>query len=165
MLYGRQVSIFKSDFLAVLKKWHDQYNAKFTLYCYSFADQFRVSQIPSSCCREFGAHADWLKLGFHSSCYAPFLEEREYDAGFDLVERTVRRLRAGKTNTLRLHYWKANPEQKDFLRKKTLQLYLAKIMIAFPITMKIFSSAKRLFTEGQEYDLKTLTRSRLLLWE
>jgi len=110
--------LFTIDFFAVLKKWHDEYNAKFSLYCYALTGQFLISEIPSSYSREFKANADWLKLGFHQKCNVPFLEEQGYKAGFDLVDRTVRRLRAGRTNTLRLHYWKANQEQKDFLRRK-----------------------------------------------
>jgi hypothetical protein len=100
------------------------YGAKFTLYCYALSGQFLISEIPSSYRHEFSANADWLKLGFHQKSNVPFLEEKGYAAGFDLVEKTVLRLRAGRTKTLRLHYWKANLEQKEFLRQKGVKTLL-----------------------------------------
>jgi hypothetical protein len=116
--YAGGGGMFKSTLFARLKKYHDQYNAKFTLYCYAIKDKFLISEIPFSFRQEFKANKDWLKLGFHQKCDVPFLEEEGYAAGFELVERTVKCLHSGRTNTLRLHYWKANPEQKNFLRSK-----------------------------------------------
>jgi hypothetical protein len=116
--------IFKLDFLARLKKWHDQYNAKFTLYLYALTGTFLISEISSFYREEFRANADWLKLGFHQKCNSPFLEEEGYAAGFDLVDETIRCLHAGKTNTLRLHYWKASHEQKDFLKRRGVKTLL-----------------------------------------
>jgi hypothetical protein len=118
IICGGGGSIFTPPFFAELKKLHDKYDAKFTLYCYAFTGQFLISEIPSFFRQEFKTNKDWLKLGFHQKCDMPFLEEEGYAAGFELVERTVKRLRCGRTNTLRLHSWKANPEQKNFLRNK-----------------------------------------------
>jgi hypothetical protein len=115
---ARMNSLFDLRLYGKLVEWHEKYDAKFSLYCFALADQFMISEIPDFYARDFSVSADWLKLGYHGKCTVPFAEEAGYEAGFDLVDNTLTRLGAGKTDTLRLHCWRATPEQKEFLRRK-----------------------------------------------
>ncbi|MDR3301789.1 MAG: hypothetical protein LBT01_04565 [Spirochaetaceae bacterium] len=118
--------LFDIAFFNTIKKWHERFGIKITLYCYALANDFIISEIPSCYRRDFVQNASWLKFGYHAKCAKPFIEETGYKAGFNLFNDTIKRLGAGKTNTLRLHYWQANPEQKKFLRSKGVRTLLTK---------------------------------------
>jgi len=122
LAHERPVSIFDSDFFALLKKWHNQFNAKFTLYV--FSDSFLLSDMPVEYTNDFHGNAQWLKWGYHGSSKLPFIEELNYEEEFKLLDKAFDKLGAGKTDILRLHYWQVSPEQKKFLHSKGITCLL-----------------------------------------
>jgi len=116
---NRPKSLFDMRLYGQLKTLHEKFGTIFTLYCFALVEQFLISEIPSAYSAEFKANAHWLKIGFHGKCgNYPFAQETGYREGFELVDKTIERLSAGKTNILRLHSWQATPDQKKFLFEK-----------------------------------------------
>ncbi len=68
----KPVSLFDNEYMAVLKKAHDEYGVKVqlnTFYRTSFwygDDEFSLSEMTGAYKREWKENADWLKIGFHS---------------------------------------------------------------------------------------------------
>jgi len=122
---NRPKSLFDMRLYGQLKTWHEKFGAVFTLYCFALVEQFLISEIPADYSDEFKANAHWLKFGFHGKCgNYPFAQEIGYRESFELVEKTIERLGAGKTNILRLHSWQATPDQKKFLFEKGVSTLL-----------------------------------------
>lgn len=57
-------SIFDCAFLSSLKRLHDTYGAKFSLYCYDISSA--VKTIANKFEEDFNKNSGWLKFGFHS---------------------------------------------------------------------------------------------------
>lgn len=60
-------SIFQNKLFKYLKKIHDKYNAKISLYCIFQSNNFTLDMVPSKWQSEFIENSDWLKFGYH--CY------------------------------------------------------------------------------------------------
>ena len=120
----RPASIFGARFFGTLRRWHEQYNAMFTLYAYLEIESFSITDFPLQYVDDFRKNAHWLKLGYHGNSTISFIEETDYEKGFVQFNNAASRLNAGKTDTLRLHYWKATPQQKDFLSRSGVSCLL-----------------------------------------
>lgn len=61
-------SIFENSFLAWLKKMHETYGVKFSLYCFytDTNDGWTLEDATNAYAKEFKANADWLRFGFHA---------------------------------------------------------------------------------------------------
>lgn len=61
-------SIFENEFLAWLKKMHETYGAKFSLYCFytDTSDGWTLDDATGKFAAEFKSNADWLRFGFHA---------------------------------------------------------------------------------------------------
>ena len=61
-------SIFENEFLAWLKKMHETYGVKFSLYCFytDTSDGWTMDNATTAFAAEFKANADWLRFGFHA---------------------------------------------------------------------------------------------------
>ncbi len=59
-------SIFDNDILCYLKKLHDKYDAKFTLFVFYQNKDFSLEDMNDKYKREFIENSDWLKFGFHA---------------------------------------------------------------------------------------------------
>ncbi len=70
-------SIFEETFFAQLKKMHDDYGMKVSLYTYNTA----LENVPDKYAEEFKANASWLKIGLHSSEHAYKLADETYENG------------------------------------------------------------------------------------
>lgn len=110
-------SLFDVPFFAKLKEWHDNCELRVTCYCFAMTDTWLISELSDRLAPDFKRNRKWLKFGFHAKRDLAFEEESGYRAGFELVNTTLRRLGAGRTDTLRLHYWNASAEQKRFLAR------------------------------------------------
>lgn len=64
---GNLGSIFEDSFFNMLKSYHDEYGAVFSLYPYNL-DASGFFSIPSKYKNEFRENARWLKFGYH--CYS-----------------------------------------------------------------------------------------------
>jgi len=115
----------ENNILSVLKQMHTAFGAKFTLYHYTDMEGWQIEQIPKPIGAFLKDNRDWLKLGFHSANETPFSSsERDYNQCFLRSRCIWGKLKAATTDILRLHYWDATDEQKDFLRKKGVQVLL-----------------------------------------
>lgn len=120
----RPNSIFNLRLFSTLKQWHEQFGAKFTLYIYAVADSFSIDNIPVEYANDFKSCFHWMKFGYHGSYGIPFMEDTGYEKGFNLVDRTLDIIEAGRTDILRLHNWQATTEQKEFLHRKGISCLL-----------------------------------------
>lgn len=61
-------SIFENNFLAWLKKMHETYGVKFSLYCFytDTSDGWTMDDATTAFAAEFKENADWLRFGFHA---------------------------------------------------------------------------------------------------
>ena len=122
--YNRPNSIFEMRLFGKLKKWHEIYGAKFSLYCFAMTENFLLTEIPEIYRDEFFSSGDWLKFGYHGKCPVRFIDDNGYAAGFELFNNAVQRLKMCKTDTIRLHNWLASDEQKKYLSSKGIRTLL-----------------------------------------
>ena len=81
-------SIFDVEQLAIIKQFHQQYGAKFTLYLfYELLDGFNLSQMTDKFAAEWKANSDWLKLSFHAKTRKPSIVD--YYLYFDSDYKTA----------------------------------------------------------------------------
>lgn len=106
-----------------LKKWHENYSIKCTLYVIEPTEFFLVTQHNSRLINEFEENSDWLRFGYHGN-KIHFNEDTFYASGFYLFEHARQKLRAGGTEILRLHYWYATEVQKQFLYNQGVRTLL-----------------------------------------
>lgn len=121
---NRPQSIFDLDLYGTLKRWNEQYGLKITLYCLSCLNDFLLSEIPDGYKDEFRNNSHWMRFGFHAKSDIPLREERGYKAGWQLVKDTIKKMGMGETDILRLHYWTATHEQKNFLKNMGVKTLL-----------------------------------------
>lgn len=60
-------SIFEQPTFHFLQEIHNHTGAKFTLYTYAEATDYKVSCIPQKSIIELSKNSDWLRIGFHSA--------------------------------------------------------------------------------------------------
>ena len=124
--------LFGVPFFAKLKEWHEEFGLRATCYCFAMTDDRPISELSGDLAPDFKRNRGWLKFGFHAKRDLALAEENDCAAGFELVDATMRRLGAGRTNTLRLHHWEATPGQKEFLRSKGIKTLLTEDDDALP---------------------------------
>ena len=117
-------SLFDIRFFGTLKKFHEMYNTKFTLYCIVEELEYSFCKIPLSYKAEFSENADWLRFGFHSVTAESFKETTFYQENFFAFVKKQEELGMGKTDILRLHSWKIRDDQLDFLRNQGISTVL-----------------------------------------
>jgi len=109
-------SIFDEERMAMLKQFHETYDADVTLFLYENVWDWNIDDFPSKYKNEFEENSDWLKLGWHS-----YDDQNPEDSGItssEMIEsfnRTYREIErfAGKDSwakELRLHYWYGDEE-------------------------------------------------------
>ena len=60
-------SIFNNSFLYDLKTLHEQYGAKFSLFCFIEDGVASIADVTNKFADEFKANKDWLRFGFHGT--------------------------------------------------------------------------------------------------
>lgn len=108
-------SIFDLTLYGTLQRWHEQYGLKVSMYCISQMDDFNIASVPIRYSGDFSGNKDWLRFGFHSSNSNPFIQDDDYERGFDNVYENISKWGAGQTNIIRLHSWLASTKQKKWL--------------------------------------------------
>lgn len=109
-------SIFDMDFYGILKRWHENYKLKVSLYCYGTdGKSFSVDRLQSHYKKEFIGEYRWIRLAYHGvygDSYRQekqqFTAEQKYFA--DQFERVL-------AKTVRLHGWQASEEELEEARK------------------------------------------------
>lgn len=102
--YNQPESIFDMNFFGDLKKWHEKYGIKVTLYCFfKKSEDFYVTELPARYWEELGKERDWLRLAYHGSTDEKagkevFLQEKE--AFGEISGRE-------DVSAVRLHRWNA----------------------------------------------------------
>ena len=117
-------SMFDMRLFGKLRQWNMQYGLKTTLYCFAVTEDFLISEIPEFYKHEFEKAKDWLRFGYHSKFNTPFADEYGTEAGFELCQKTFKKLNCGKSDILRLHYWCGCNEQKRFLKNSGINTLL-----------------------------------------
>lgn len=118
---GKYTSIYESDIFRFLRKLHDRYGARFTLYAYTRNTDFELKDIPERFRQEFREASDWLKFGFHwvSNAYNPSISEQliadECDRFYSIISRTISP--ESLSHTIRLHYYHPSATLADSLGK------------------------------------------------
>jgi len=90
-------SLFDCFYLAMLRRLHEKYGAKFVLNIYyTTADEFDLAKFPDRYRGEWADNADWLKLAFHAHANEPanpYLDAppEQVVADFDKIGAEIRR--------------------------------------------------------------------------
>ncbi len=108
-------NIWDMRFFGKLRHFNAKYGAEFTLYVFYETGSRTIGDIPQRYVDDFSACANWLKFGFHSRNSERFENDNNYRDAYCHTQAEIQRLGMGKTDILRLHYWKATEEQKCFL--------------------------------------------------
>lgn len=114
-------SIFELRLYGALKRWHELYGLKVSLYCISNLEDFDIERIPDRYGIELNQNRDWLRYGFHSRTELSFAKDADYKKGFESVTRKLKELNAGMTNDIRVHSWIATSEQKKWLLSQGIE--------------------------------------------
>ncbi len=120
----RPSSLFDMRFFGALKRFHEKFHVKFTLYCIMKGQGYSFCKIPLDYREEFLKNADWLRFGFHSVTDEPFRETRSYQDSFFAFVKKREELGMGITDTLRLHSWRIRDDQLDFLHSQGISTVL-----------------------------------------
>jgi hypothetical protein len=115
-------SIFDLRLYGTLKRWHEEYGLKVSLYCINEFEGFNIQDFPNVYADELSENKEWLRFGFHSSTDQPFLSDRGYRFGFANTVGKLKELDAGITNIIRLHSWLATSEQKNWLASQGIEM-------------------------------------------
>lgn len=114
-------SIFDVEVMGVVKKFHEEYDTKFSLYLfYEKKGGFNLSLMPDKFRKEWEENSDWLKLSFHARTkkgISPDFYYREADyqtaqQDFQLIKNEILRFAGVKSwdNYPRTHYWSGSEE-------------------------------------------------------
>ncbi len=122
---SRPDSLFDMRFYEKLREYHMRFGAGFCLYCFSRLEDFAICEIPERYAEEFRENGEWLRFGFHGRGDTPFYQTRGFREEFALFRETARRLDMAGTDILRVHCWRAAPEQSAFLREQGIHVLLS----------------------------------------
>lgn len=122
---NRPESLFALRFYGKLREWHRRFGVRFNLYCFTRLADFTISQVLDSYAQEFRESGEWLRFGFHGQANVPFLQTRAFREEFDLFQENALRLGMAGTDILRVHCWRATPEQEVFLRQRGIRVLLS----------------------------------------
>ena len=115
-------SIFDVEVLGIIRQFHQQYGAKFTLYVfYELLDGFNLSQMTDRFADEWQANSDWLKLSFHAKTRKPSLVDyylyfdSDYETAFEdfqMIKKEILRFAGPQCwdNYPRTHFASGNRE-------------------------------------------------------
>jgi len=118
-------SIFDVEVLAVLRQFHEEYGAKFSLYLfYEKLGGFNLSEMTDKFRSEWQRNSDWLRLSFHARTKKPgvvdyyLYDEADYQtayADFQLIKAEILRFAGPEAwdNYPRTHFWSGT---KDAVR-------------------------------------------------
>jgi len=73
-------SIFENSFLKKLKKIHDKYGTKFSLFVFYKYDNKTIENSPTKYKQEFIKNSSWLKFGFHA-----YSDKSKYETDYNKI--------------------------------------------------------------------------------
>lgn len=117
-------SIFDMRLFGTLLQWHKEYEAKFTLYCFPIDSSILTKEMLLSYANEFQLNSNWLRFGYHGRGEKQFYDDEQYKNDFLNFNMARQQLKMGRTAIIRLHYWLANDEQKNFLSQHGVRILL-----------------------------------------
>ena len=107
-------SVFDMRLFGTLKKWHELYDIKVTLYCFATISDFSFDQIPEKYKCEFENNS-WLSFGYHGRVDAPMTHDEEYVSGHRMFLEKAEGLGMTLTDIYRIHYWIVTKKQMHYL--------------------------------------------------
>lgn len=109
-------SIYDQPTFHYLKSIHDVTNAKFTLYTFSKAEKWSISEIPTKYINELN-QSNWIKIGYHSDHpQSKNDNSSNFQKGYLYFESNIPPSLIAKA--LRLHYFHSSLNDISFLKSK-----------------------------------------------
>jgi hypothetical protein len=115
-------SIFDVEVMDLLKQFHEQYGAKFSLYLfYEKLGSFNLSQMTDKFTEQWQKNSDWLRMSFHSRTKKTgvvdyyLYNKSDYNVAkedFQIIKKEILRFAGQKCwdNYPRTHFWSGNRE-------------------------------------------------------
>lgn len=120
---GGNPSVYDQPLFHFLKSLHDRTGAKFTLYAFPEAGDWKLSEVPASCWKELES-AGWIKVGFHAAKpESTNGDSVELQAAFLDFEKAVPS--ALQAKILRLHFYRCSPADALFLSSRGITTLLS----------------------------------------
>ena len=122
-------SVFNQPFFCFLRKMHDEYDVKFTLYSYYMCnDSLNITMIPSDYKKELKNNSDWLTISFHA-VYAQDnkptnVSTEEFIEAYNRFCIFTSEINGGG-DLLRLDFFYAKPDMVDSLKARGVKILLA----------------------------------------
>lgn len=116
-------SVFSQPLFHFLQSLHDRTEAKFTLYAFSEAGDWKLSDVPARYWTEL-ENCGWLKIGFHAATPESQNDDSaELQAAFLNFENAVPS--ALQAKILRLHFYRCSPADAMFLSGRGITTLLS----------------------------------------
>lgn len=123
-------SVFQQDFLCELKKLHDKYGCKFSLYIYEEDNDYSINSFTERYSKEFAQNSDWLKFGYHAK--NPYISKDKvcnidtFNISYLNVSNGIRKkFGNAQCRILRLHYFYCSRAESLFLRRNGINCLLS----------------------------------------
>lgn len=116
--------------LAFLKRLHELFGAKFTLFVFLNFGEYTLADIPDKYREEFLEASDWLHIQFHSISEKDIrnVTYDNFEESFVLSQKQIARFatRAALSGIIRLHYWYYPIEYVKVLKSNSIKVILTK---------------------------------------
>jgi len=122
-------SLFDEPFFALLKRLHETYDIKVSLYCYFEQQGKNLMQVSSAFRDEFIAHSNWMKFGFHGKNetfgYKESTKEQFLDDMSVAMDELIRIVgKESLTSTIRLHFYEGNSDVVESCKEQGMDSLL-----------------------------------------
>ena len=120
-------SIFDNEMLARFRQYHEEYDARFSLYCFYESGDFNLSMVPSKYHDEFVENSDWLLFGYHaknSSTEPTIISADEIEQEYCVTVSELERITGSVTHTLRLSMFHGNRDALERLKELGVKVLL-----------------------------------------
>lgn len=122
---NRPASLFDEKIFGTLRRWHNAYGLKVSLYCLSSMQEETIEEVyPGAYKDELLMASDWIKFGFHGVDSCPFNEMGAYKDCYSSFTKLIDSMGVSTSSIIRLHNWYATEEQTKFLLKNGIKVLL-----------------------------------------
>lgn len=116
LAHNRPNSIFDMRFFGKLRYLHEKYGTKISLYCFPLCEELLSADCIEQYYNEFYENSDWLKFAYHGRSEMRFCDNEAYVGDIEKFIGDAKKIGMSLTDIIRLHYWDATEEQKNYLK-------------------------------------------------
>lgn len=149
-------SLFEQPFFSYLKKCHDYYGVKFTLYTYEQYKGFNISCLTNKYKGEFINNSDWLKLGYHAKSDLTTKDSIAnllfFISSFKKTKRSIEYSIGSCASMLRLHFYFATQTEIDSLKNLGVSSLLSSDDERVSYSLPIRYNDSLLVSESLDFD-------------